>query len=515
MILKNGKRIDGCSDTLPIGTVQPFLGLTPPKGYLLCQGQAVNKITYSELYEICGDTFGQSTETEFYLPDLRGKTIAGYNESDISMNTIGKLLGQKTHVHTTGNHTLTVDEMPAHKHNFRSIPGSSGGDLGDYTLEYLLEEGDAYPGHPGVATSGDWGSYGTLWITETGGSQAHNHGDTGEASNYQPTIVMNWIVKAVMTVPIQSSLVTAYTDSSTDVYTCDYVNEAIRTGLGDNVPAGTIVDYDGEEIPDGWELADEYASVYIGPDEPVDSQDVWITSSDNLVNINNYVASESQGFPMVGIFEVGKTYVVSFTETNTLYGFLTKIRAWEATTPDMLDYYSTTSFTFTYTQAMHDNGFMLYVVSGSTYAILSYEEMQALNLQIRQEKDIYIKNELGNYEKVYNREKREIYNLKEEVIGTWLGEPLYRKVIKVIPAAQHYTDYPHGIEGGPKDMVNFYGYYRRTSSQYMNPLPCTYPAWEAYLYDLKGATYSMRFSDNVWNSGIDYCYVVIEYTKNN
>jgi hypothetical protein len=49
----------------------------------------------------------------------------------------------------------------------------------------------------------------------------------------------------------------------------------------------------------------------------------------------------------------------------------------------------------------------------------------------------------------------------------------------------------------------------------MNPLPCTYPAWEAYLYDLKGATYSMRFSDNTWNSGIDHCYVVIEYTKNN
>lgn len=201
MILKNGKRIDGCTDTLPIGTVQPFLGLTPPKGYLVCQGQLVSKTMYPELYAICGNLFGTATETEFYLPDLRGKTIAGYNESDISMNTIGKLLGQKTHVHTTGNHTLTVDEIPTHKHNFQSIPGSSGGDLGDYTLEYLLEEGDAYPGHPGVATSGDWGSYGTLWITETGGSQAHNHGDTGEASNYQPTIIMNWIVKAVMLIP--------------------------------------------------------------------------------------------------------------------------------------------------------------------------------------------------------------------------------------------------------------------------------------------------------------------------
>ena len=346
MILKNGKRIDGCSDTLPIGTVQPFLGLTPPKGYLLCRGQAVNKITYSELYKICGDTFGQSTETEFYLPDLRGKTIAGYNESEISMNTIGKLLGTATHKHSTGNHTLTIAEMPTHHHTFRSESGSTtgSGTLGDHSnMEYILASGDAYPGHPGVSAGGTWGSSGTFWINDAGGSQPHNHGDTGEASNYQPTIVMNWIVKAIMTIPVQSSLATSYTDSATDVYTCDYVNEAIRLGLGDNVPAGTIVDYDGEEIPEGWELADEYASVYIGPDEPVDGQDVWITSSDNLVNINNYVASDSQGFPMVGIFEVGKTYVVSFTETNTLYGFLTKIKAWEATTTDMLDYYSTTS----------------------------------------------------------------------------------------------------------------------------------------------------------------------------
>lgn len=284
MILKNGKRIDGCSDTLPIGTVQPFLGLTPPKGYLVCQGQAVNKITYSELYKICGDTFGQSTETEFYLPDLRGKTIAGYNENDIAMNTIGKLLGETTHKHSTGNHTLTIAEIPAHKHNFQSIAGSSGGDLGDYTMEYLLEEGSAYPGRAGVATSGDWGSYGTLWITETGGSQAHNHGDTGETPNYQPTIVMNWIVKAVMTVPIQSSLVTAYTDSSTDVYSCDYVNEAIRVGLGDNVPAGSIVDFNGEEIPEGWEIAPEYASAYIGTSQPTEEQDLWIETSKNLFN---------------------------------------------------------------------------------------------------------------------------------------------------------------------------------------------------------------------------------------
>lgn len=201
MILQNGKRIDGCSDTVPVGTLQPYLGLVPPKGYLVCQGQLVSKITYSKLYEICGDTFGASTETHFYLPDLRGKTLAGYDENDTAMNTIGKLLGQKTHTHTsaahthtTGNHTLTIAEIPAHNHR-TGIQGDKAFDAAlasnGNTANVLFDQ------TTGVIT------------TNTGGSGAHNHGNTGSTTpnntgsntNYQPTITVNWIVKAVMLIP--------------------------------------------------------------------------------------------------------------------------------------------------------------------------------------------------------------------------------------------------------------------------------------------------------------------------
>lgn len=186
MILQNGKRIDGCTDTVPIGTLQPFLGLVPPKGYLACQGQMISKITYSELYEICGDTFGASTETHFYLPDLRGKTLAGYDENDATMNTIGKLLGQKSHTHTTGNHTLTIAEMPEHSHAM-----SHAGNL-------YFTEGASARWMPGVT---DENIYADGVTDSAGGSQPHNHGDTGSNTNYQPTITVNWIVKAVMLIP--------------------------------------------------------------------------------------------------------------------------------------------------------------------------------------------------------------------------------------------------------------------------------------------------------------------------
>ena len=186
MILKNGKRIDGCTDTLPVGTVQPFLGLTPPLGYLVCQGQMVSKAEYPELYKVCLSAFGIETNTHFYLPDLRGKTLAGYDENDAAMNTIGKLIGQKIHTHTTGDHTLTVAEMPTHQHRTEFSWDTSASGSGDWGYVVKMNRDGQTDGSS---------------EERVGGSQPHNHGSTGEASNYQPTITVNWIVKAAMLIP--------------------------------------------------------------------------------------------------------------------------------------------------------------------------------------------------------------------------------------------------------------------------------------------------------------------------
>lgn len=205
MILKNGKRIDGCSDTVPIGTVNPFLGTVAPFGYLLLQGQKVSKTTYPELYEICGTTFGPETSTEFTLPDLRGQTIAGYKEGDATFGTLGGLIGALTT--TTQNHTLTVNEIPVHSHGLiqtYDVPSGSG------------PGGIALSDFSGTTPSGLTGS--------VGGGAAHNHGDV---STIQPTMTLNWIVKAVMLIPNQSTVVNNDNDSTVNVYSCDYMNELL------------------------------------------------------------------------------------------------------------------------------------------------------------------------------------------------------------------------------------------------------------------------------------------------
>ena len=69
----------------PIGTVISFLGMTPPVGYLVCDGTIWNIEDYPDLASFFGAQFGSAhyfggdgTET-FALPDMRNLFLRGYH----------------------------------------------------------------------------------------------------------------------------------------------------------------------------------------------------------------------------------------------------------------------------------------------------------------------------------------------------------------------------------------------------------------------------------------------------
>lgn len=70
------------SELLPAGTVLWFTSEIVPKGFLLCDGSALLKEYYPALYSALGSTFGEETETEFYLPDMRAKFVRGAGSND-------------------------------------------------------------------------------------------------------------------------------------------------------------------------------------------------------------------------------------------------------------------------------------------------------------------------------------------------------------------------------------------------------------------------------------------------
>ena len=99
----------------PVGTIQMYSGTSAPSGWLMCDGAAVSRTTYSRLFSIDGTTYGTGDgSTTFNVPDLRGifPRGAGTNGSMTMANgayfTGGSLGGKTTdtlqgHGHNTGN----------------------------------------------------------------------------------------------------------------------------------------------------------------------------------------------------------------------------------------------------------------------------------------------------------------------------------------------------------------------------------------------------------------------------
>ncbi|MBR5899321.1 MAG: tail fiber protein [Muribaculaceae bacterium] len=109
----------------PLGIVKMWAGKNVPEGYQLCDGSALSRVTYAELYATIGDVFntaedrnGNRFETPgeglFRLPDLRGRFIVGQSANDGDYNTIGGTGGEK-------EHTLTIAQMPIHSHAFDGL----------------------------------------------------------------------------------------------------------------------------------------------------------------------------------------------------------------------------------------------------------------------------------------------------------------------------------------------------------------------------------------------------------
>lgn len=107
-----------------------------------------------------------------------GRVPVGVDTSDSDFNTPNKTVGAKSHIYTpagtVNGHVLTVNEIPSHDHTYTdtTYEGAGGGFADD-------EE------------TGTAKVYFTSRTNKTGGSQAHNHPFTGEAStqsHIQPSI---------------------------------------------------------------------------------------------------------------------------------------------------------------------------------------------------------------------------------------------------------------------------------------------------------------------------------------
>ncbi len=84
---------------------------TPRTGFLLCDGSAVSRAVYANLFAAIGINFGPGDGvTTFNLPDMRGRSPMGEGTgSGLSPRVIGDIFGEELHV-------LSVAELATHTH---------------------------------------------------------------------------------------------------------------------------------------------------------------------------------------------------------------------------------------------------------------------------------------------------------------------------------------------------------------------------------------------------------------
>jgi len=158
----------------PTGTILLWSTDTAPTAYILCDGAAISRTTFADLFAVIGTTYGVGDgSTTFNLPDMRGRLPLGQDDmggtpadrvTDAQADALAGSLGAE-------KHTLTVGQMPGHSHDPPSL----------FNNVACTDAGSGFGWGQGAA-----GSNGPP-TSDKGGGLSHN--------NLQPSLTLNYIIK--------------------------------------------------------------------------------------------------------------------------------------------------------------------------------------------------------------------------------------------------------------------------------------------------------------------------------
>lgn len=112
--------VSECAVTSYIVGEMRMFGMSPPAGWLECDGSLLNVADYPALYAAIGEAYGTtSTGVTFKLPNFVQRSARGRgNEGLGSAVVLGSYGGEY-------QHTLTENEMPSHQHGILTNPTGS------------------------------------------------------------------------------------------------------------------------------------------------------------------------------------------------------------------------------------------------------------------------------------------------------------------------------------------------------------------------------------------------------
>jgi len=218
---------------VPVGSVVEYAGGAISGAFMFCDGAAVSRTEWAELFEAIGTTWGAGNgSTTFNIPDRRGRTGVGVGAAvGLTARTLAQTFGTETHLLTAAEsgsvahtHDTTVWTGAGTNHNHGAGADTHAGHTHPAgTLRSARSSVAGAGNQPGRSSSAT--NQGTVTndvnvVNDTASAGAHSHAISvyGEAAhthpvgvsnpanaaanaaaahpNVQPSIAMNYIIRA-------------------------------------------------------------------------------------------------------------------------------------------------------------------------------------------------------------------------------------------------------------------------------------------------------------------------------
>jgi microcystin-dependent protein len=179
---------------MPIGSVVAYAGASVPSGYFECNGQAVSRTTYADLFATIGTIYGAGdASTTFNVPDMRDEFIRGKSAARAVGSKQAGSFASHTHTSSDPGHLHSVWQS-AHGHVIGTGSHSHGvNDPGHaHSTVVSATPGSGFAYGAGNVANGSTGASGT-------GISIQEYGNLGgNTDSQQPAVAMNAVQTGIV-----------------------------------------------------------------------------------------------------------------------------------------------------------------------------------------------------------------------------------------------------------------------------------------------------------------------------